>query len=346
MDPTSSARPLDEQQARLVARLRAANGAPVSFDELRSEGIENPAMLCYELEVAGVRIARVHRAVASGRASPISVQLDPDSGEQPPEPEPLPSPPRRGLGRTPTASARLISHRLRAASARRFTSGSQAWVAIRAEMRVWVAARPVRPWMVALVLALGGAGATLALTHHGGGPQTTLATTPSRVRAPRVASPARHRAAPRTSTAPHRAAPKAPSPIGPRQPSAASIPHAQTPSSLAAAAQLQAEGHQLLGQGRYGGAVSRLRAALATGDQSLDRCTEPVTQACLTYAYALYDLGRALRLDGHPSAAVPVLSERLRIDNQRPTVQYELDLAREQLHTVPPTPPSGSPKGG
>jgi hypothetical protein len=42
-----SLRPLDEQQARLVERLRAARGEPVSFDELRSEGIENPALLCY-----------------------------------------------------------------------------------------------------------------------------------------------------------------------------------------------------------------------------------------------------------------------------------------------------------
>jgi hypothetical protein len=344
VDPGGSARPLDEQQARLVDRLRAAHGAPVSFDELRSEGIENPATLCYELEVGGLRIARVHRPRASGRASPVGVRLDPDSGEQPPQP--LPAPPRRELGRITTASAGLISRRLRAATARGFTSRSHARGAIKAQMRVGVAAHPVRPWMVALVLALGGAGATLALTHHGGGPQTTLATNPSRVPAPRAASPARHRAAPRTSTTPHRAAPKAPSPVGPSQPSAGSIPQAQTPSSPAAAAQLQAEGHQLLGQGRYAGAVSHLRAALATSDQSLNRCTEPATQACLTYAYALYDLGRALRLDGHPSAAVPVLSERLRIDNQRPTVQYELDLAREQLHTVPPTPPSGSPAHG
>lgn len=40
------------------------------------------------------------------------------------------------------------------------------------------------------------------------------------------------------------------------------------------------------------------------------------------------DLGRALRLDGESGAAVQILSERLRIDNQRPVVQHELDLAR------------------
>jgi hypothetical protein len=49
---------------------------------------------------------------------------------------------------------------------------------------------------------------------------------------------------------------------------------------------------------------------------------------CLTYAYALYDLGRALLLDGDPRAALGVLSERLQIDNQRATVQEQLELAR------------------
>jgi hypothetical protein len=40
------------------------------------------------------------------------------------------------------------------------------------------------------------------------------------------------------------------------------------------------------------------------------------------------DLGRALRLDGESGAAVQIFSERLRIENQRPVVQHELDLAR------------------
>jgi hypothetical protein len=49
--------------------------------------------------------------------------------------------------------------------------------------------------------------------------------------------------------------------------------------------------------------------------------------ASLIYAYALYDLGSALRLHGQPAAAVPVLQRRLQIDNQRPTVQAQLELA-------------------
>ena len=49
---------LDEQQAQLVEHLRAAGGAPVSFDELRAIGIENPALLCYELAAVGLPVTR------------------------------------------------------------------------------------------------------------------------------------------------------------------------------------------------------------------------------------------------------------------------------------------------
>jgi len=98
--------------------------------------------------------------------------------------------------------------------------------------------------------------------------------------------------------------------------------------SPAEAAALQATGHQQLADGRYGEAIGSLLAAIRASGQSPSGCTEPTTEACLTFAYALYDLGRALRLDGNPTAAVPVLRERLRIDNQRPVVEQELQLAR------------------
>ncbi|MDQ6817726.1 MAG: hypothetical protein M3018_10050, partial [Actinomycetota bacterium] len=47
----------------------------------------------------------------------------------------------------------------------------------------------------------------------------------------------------------------------------------------------------------------------------------------LTYAYALYNLGRSLVLSGHPGDAIPILRERLRIPNQTATVQAELTQA-------------------
>jgi hypothetical protein len=67
--------------------------------------------------------------------------------------------------------------------------------------------------------------------------------------------------------------------------------------------------------------------ASVVSELELQDCLRPVSETCLTYAYALYDLGRALRLDGDPSAAVPILQRRLRIENQRPTVQAQLELA-------------------
>ena len=95
-----------------------------------------------------------------------------------------------------------------------------------------------------------------------------------------------------------------------------------------AAVAFEAQGHQLLSEGSYATAIGHLLAAIRDSGQSLLGCIEPASESCLTFAYALYDLGRALRLQGRDSEAVAVLSERLRIDNQRPTVRHELELAR------------------
>jgi hypothetical protein len=103
-----------------------------------------------------------------------------------------------------------------------------------------------------------------------------------------------------------------------------------TPVSSTLATELDARGHELLLAGRYLNAVPVLRRAMLATGQQLGQCLEPATNACLTYAYALYDLGRALRLGGDPGDAVPILEHRLEIDNQRPTVAAELVLARQQ----------------
>jgi tetratricopeptide (TPR) repeat protein len=96
------------------------------------------------------------------------------------------------------------------------------------------------------------------------------------------------------------------------------------------AAELEAHGHDLMVADQYHRAVRVLERTLqATGEKS-GACVEPSTQACLTYAFALYDLGRSLRLAGDPAAAVPVLEQRLRIDNQRQVVAAELAQARQQ----------------
>jgi tetratricopeptide (TPR) repeat protein len=72
--------------------------------------------------------------------------------------------------------------------------------------------------------------------------------------------------------------------------------------------------------GNYPAAISVLRQAVAAAAPST-----------LTYAYALYNLGRSLRLAGDPRAAVPILWQRLQIPNQTATVRAELTLALQAL---------------
>jgi hypothetical protein len=103
------------------------------------------------------------------------------------------------------------------------------------------------------------------------------------------------------------------------------------PVSGALAVALEAQGHQLLQAGRYGEAVPVLRKAIAASGESVSGCVEPASETCLTFAYALYDLGRALRLEGSAADAVGVLEHRLQIENQRPVVAAELASARRQL---------------
>jgi serine/threonine-protein kinase len=71
--------------------------------------------------------------------------------------------------------------------------------------------------------------------------------------------------------------------------------------------------------GRYDQAIPVLKQAIAGA---------PKTSADLTYAYALYNLGRSLRLAGKPAEAIPYLQRRLGIDNQLGVVRRELAAAR------------------
>jgi serine/threonine-protein kinase len=48
----------------------------------------------------------------------------------------------------------------------------------------------------------------------------------------------------------------------------------------------------------------------------------------INYAYALFNLGQALRLAGRPEEAIPILEQRLQIPDQVATVRQELAAAR------------------
>jgi len=107
------------------------------------------------------------------------------------------------------------------------------------------------------------------------------------------------------------AAPAAPAPAEEQQP----------PADSATGAELNDQGFDLMNQGRYAEAIPILQRAV----DSLSADTSD-----LTYAYALFNLGKSLRLAGRPDEAVPILEQRLKIPNQTETVRQELELAKQQ----------------
>lgn len=333
----------DRQQALVLEALRRAAGVPVSYAELREAGVELPASVVSELELAGVTIERC--VGDPGRA--VGVRLDPanDPGVPPIPDRPYPSmladtEPKavESTGRIDLASS-LSGASVRVKGvlsglagkapgiARARAAGRGRRGAARPAVGAETKRHPVRrrPFaadprsralaVMALLAGIAVASSLVAL-WAAGSHRATRATIATRSH-PRVVAAARHspraRAAPRTQSAP---AP--PMPVS-------------EPVSAALATELEAQGHGLLEDGRYGDAVLVLkRAVLATGE-SLGACLEPASSTCLTYAYALYDLGRAVRLSGQPQAAVPILERRLQIDNQRSIVVAQLQLARDGI---------------
>ena len=384
-----SARPvghLDKQLEQLLTRLRAADGDPVSFDELRAQGIENPALLCYELEVAGVPLERTHRD-GGGAGPPIAVQLDEGGlreNTQPMSPAELPDAPgerlRTGLERTRVLLAdtreEAADLAARAAGAVRTLAGEGRADESPRRPPPNGAPRPARPpapssggrgrgavarrgleyrrvvALVALVLACATV-LTVVLanvTSSSGGRAGAPATRRAKAKAVQSAAAAQPpKGAPATTSAagasppgaqqsPQASSPSAAATPAPKTASTPTTPPAQAAPPVGAtatagaspqtAASLQAQGHQLLAEGHFPQAINQLRAAADASGGSVARCAEPSSDACLTYAYALYDLGRALRLDGQSASALAVLGERVQIDNQRPVVESEIALAR------------------
>jgi serine/threonine-protein kinase len=83
-------------------------------------------------------------------------------------------------------------------------------------------------------------------------------------------------------------------------------------------ATLNEEGFALIQSGEYEAAVPVLEEAVAVF---------PAGTEDLEYAYALFNLGNALRLSGRPEEAIPVLERRLEIPNQEGEVRKELETA-------------------
>ena len=110
--------PLDDQQARLLSILSGRAGEPVTYTELRDAGIEFPAGLIAELELAGVEIDRCRVGVPGGRPvravrllSPVEGHgqavgevFEPLRSSEPPSSPPVPpqQPSRLARGSEPT----------------------------------------------------------------------------------------------------------------------------------------------------------------------------------------------------------------------------------------------------
>ncbi len=169
---------------------------------------------------------------------------------------------------------------------------------------------PSRVAAVLAALAVAAVAAVIALASGGSSPSpaksaqsthSTRASTPPKK--PR-AHPKAHRPAPATSTTAS-------------APTTSTSPTTPTSGSPAG---LQAQGHALMDAANYAAAIPILRQAV-----------DSASPTSLTYAYALFDLGRSLRLSGDPQAAIPILYRRLQIPNQTDVVRQELQLALQAV---------------
>ena len=77
-------------------------------------------------------------------------------------------------------------------------------------------------------------------------------------------------------------------------------------------AALNDQGFALMNAGNYEDAVPVLQRAVDSFPSGTDD---------ITYAYALFNLGKSLRLAGRPEEAIPILERRLEIPTRRMSVQ-------------------------
>jgi hypothetical protein len=89
----------------------------------------------------------------------------------------------------------------------------------------------------------------------------------------------------------------------------------------ASGATLNEEGYSLIQAGEYEAAVPVLEEAVASFPEGSED---------INYAYALFNLGHALRLSGRSEEAIPILEQRLGIPDQTSTVEAELEAARSE----------------
>ncbi len=321
---------IDEEPPRASARDRAL---PPAVDPVLMRGMAKDPADRYE--TAGAFVAGLEQALdvapATAQTRPmaprraVAAPPRPGTGSGRPVAAAVPRP-GTGSGRADPAAGGRQPPRTRAPRSKQPTPPRGAIVPASARARrsgrmIALAALAVAVLGVALVGLLGQ-------SSTGAGHRATAAShTPNRT--------ATHRRSRRTVPAATSASSSTTA-----ETSTASASSSTTGSPSGSAAALQAQGHQDLVNGNYSAAIAADRQALSATNPS-----------DLTYAYALYDLGVALMKSGNPSAAIPVLEQRLKIPNQTAVVQQTLDQARREAgvstpSTASPPAPGGPPAAG
>ncbi|HEX5592595.1 MAG TPA: serine/threonine-protein kinase [Solirubrobacterales bacterium] len=238
-------------------------------------------------------LERLERAERTGDPTQV---YEPTFERERQEPEPAPPPPP--YEPTPTYT-KTSSH------------GSR-WGAVAAILGV------VAALLVGAIVILGGGGG-----DEGGGGKTTAAKA-KKGKAQKAKQDTGAGAAAPAAEPSEAAADEAPAEA--EEPEAAEASESAKPTASAegsseSGSALNEQGYSLIQAGEYDAAVPVLEEAVAS---------YPEGSEDLSYAYALFNLGNALRLSGRPDEAIPVLEQRLEIPNQTSTVERELEAARAE----------------
>jgi len=197
--------------------------------------------------------------------------------------------------------------------------------ATHADRAVPRAARRRWPGLAALAALALVAGAAIAIAagtggeSDGGGASSTANRASSAAGSQTTSKPKTQASQPQTATQ-QQTTTQAPAQTTQPTQSANAGPQAKSDDPVA----LNDQGFALINQGKPTDAVAPLQ-------RSVEAFRAQGRKADIGYAYALYNLGNALRLSGRPAEAIPLLEERLQIsDYKRGVVKKELKTAREQ----------------
>jgi serine/threonine protein kinase len=183
------------------------------------------------------------------------------------------------------------------------------------------------PGLAALGALAAVAGAAIAIAAGTGGKGDGGASTAKHTTTTTAHGATKSRSQPKTQATQSQATTQAPAPTTqpaqtPPAKSTQTPPPGQAKSDDPVA--LNDQGFALIGQGKPNDAVAPLQRSVE-GFRAQGRKGE------IGYAYALYNLGNALRLSGRPADAIPFLQERLQVSNyKRGIVRKELKTAQQQ----------------